>query len=226
MKYFDWVAKVKTSLSTRAAVPLGAAVVAVVVLCEVAEDVLQGEATPFDHSVSLWLHHFDSPATDAVMRVFTFLGSTPAIIAVVTFVAVWAFRRTTRAVAGVLVAVMSVAEGLNILLKVLFQRPRPDLFSEIVAPRSYSFPSGHSMVAAAVYGMTAIVIARLRPGLRPLLYVTAPFLVLFIGISRVFLGVHWPTDVLAGFAAGGLVLVAGKLALGRVDVPQLTARAR
>ena len=53
------------------------------------------------------------------------------------------------ALAMVLVAVASVTEGLNLLLKVLFQRPRPDLFVEIVVPKSYSFPSGHAMVAAA-----------------------------------------------------------------------------
>lgn len=91
---------------------------------------------------------------------------------------------------------------------------------------SNSFPSGHTMVATAVYGMTAIVIARLRPGLRVPVYGSAPFLVLFIGISRVFLGVHWPTDVLAGFAAGGLVLVAGTLAIGCVYAPRMPARVR
>jgi undecaprenyl-diphosphatase len=207
--------RLSSSLFTRTAVLLAAGAVAAIAFIEVVENVLQEEATPFDHAVSLWLHNFDSPVTDVAMRVFTFLGSSPAVICVVVLVAAWAVRRHARALAGVLVAVASVAEGLNLLLKVLFQRPRPDLFIEVVAPESYSFPSGHAMVAAAAYGVTAVVIARLRPRLRVPLYIVTPIYVLFIGLSRIFLGVHWATDVLAGLAAGGLVLVAGVLALGR-----------
>lgn len=217
------IAKLRSSLSTRSAVALASGAVAAIAFIKLAEDVLEGETTGFDHAVSLWLHRFDSPASDIVMQVFSFIGSAPAIIGVVALIAGWALLRKTRALAGVLVAVASVAEGLNVLLKMLFQRPRPELFSEIVAPGSYSFPSGHAMVAVAVYGMTALVAARLRPGLRLSLYISTPFLVLFIGISRVFLGVHWPTDVLAGFAAGGLVLVAGNLALSRVYPRRITA---
>lgn len=213
------------SVSARTAIALTASVAAVYTFIEVAENVLQKESDAFDRAASVWMHHFDSPATDMVMRVFTFLGSAPPIIIIVAIVAAWAIRRRKHALAGVLVAVASVAEGLNLFLKGLFQRPRPDLFSEILAPKSYSFPSGHSMAAAAVYGMSAFVIARLRPERRTLIYVLAPILVGLIGASRVFLGVHWPTDVLAGFAAGGLIHLAGVLALGRVDRPPTSSAA-
>jgi undecaprenyl-diphosphatase len=75
------------------------------------------------------------------------------------------------------------------------------------------------MVSTAVYGIAAFVAARLWPRLRWPLYVGMPLLVLIIGISRVYLGVHWPSDVLAGFAAGGLILLAGRLALGQGRLP-------
>jgi len=82
------------------------------------------------------------------MPVFTIFGSLPAVIVVVAMVAAWALRGEARAVAGVLAAVAS--EGHNLLLTLAFRRPRPDLLSEVTAPRSCSFPSGHAMVAAAV----------------------------------------------------------------------------
>lgn len=96
-----------------------------------------------------------------MMRAFTFLGSVPVVIGVVALAVAWALRRGRRGVAGVLVAVASVAEGLNLLLKLLFHRSRPALFSEIVLPASYSFPSGHAMVSTAVYGTVMLIVAQL-----------------------------------------------------------------
>jgi undecaprenyl-diphosphatase len=215
MRAVELRSKLRSSLSIHTALALGAGVVAAIAFLEVAGEVLEGEAMAFDRPVSLWLHRFDSRTLDQVMRALTFLGSVPAIIAVVALVAAWAMLRGARSLAGVLVAVASVAEGLNVLLKLLFQRPRPDIVSKILVPDSYSFPSGHAMVSTAVYGMVAVTIARLAPRLRRPLYTITPVVVLLIGVSRVFLGVHWPTDVLAGFAAGGLVLAAVDLALWR-----------
>jgi len=219
MSAADLISKLRGSLSMRTAVALAAGAAAALAFLEIAEEVLEGEATPFDHSVSLWLHDFDSPTLDGVMRAFTFLGSGAVVIGVVALVATWGLQHRRRAVVGVLVAVAAVAEGLNVLLKLFFHRSRPDLILEIVAPESYSFPSGHAMLSTAVYGMTTLIVAQLQPRFRLPLYIGTPFLILFIGISRVYLGVHWPTDVLAGFAAGGLVLIAGKLALGRLHPP-------
>lgn len=205
--------RLRSSLSFRTAVALAVGLVAALAFIEVTEELLEGEAAPFDRRVSLWLHRLDAPALLVVMRAFTWLGSVPFMFGVVALVAAWALRRRRRALAGVFVAVASAAEGLNLLLKVIFRRPRPDLATVIATPESYSFPSGHAMVSIAVYGMVALVAARLRPRLRVPLYIGTPILVLLIGASRVFLGVHWASDVLAGFAAGGLVLVMGKLAL-------------
>lgn len=81
------------------------------------------------------------------------------------------------------------------------------------------------MVSTAAYGMVTFVVARLQPKLRSPFYIGTPVLIAFIGISRIYLGVHWPTDVLAGFAAGGLVLMAGNLALARFH-PRSSAERR
>ena len=178
---------------------------------KIAEDVVNRESTRFDRAVSLWVHGFDTPALDAVMRLFSFIGSFPVIAVVTLVVLIWCWRRTDRSAFAGMVGVFAIDETLNFALKHLFERSRPDLFQEIETLHSYSFPSGHAMAAAAVWGMIAVVIARLAPRMRLWIAVSAFALILLIGLSRVYLGVHWVTDVLAGYAAGATILFAGIL---------------
>jgi undecaprenyl-diphosphatase len=180
----------------------------------IAAEVRAGVPTAFDRTVSAWVHGLASPALDVAMQAITWLGSVIALAVMVTAVAALAVHRGARFLARVLVAVACAAQGLNVALKLLFHRPRPDLLWRVATLASYSFPSGHSMVSAAAYGMAAIVIGRLEPRRWPV-HLAAWLLVLLIGASRVYLGVHWATDVLGGFAAGGLMLVAVDLALPR-----------
>ena len=133
---------------------------------KIAEDVVNRESTRFDRAVSLWVHGFDTPALDAVMRLFTFIGSFPVIAVVTLVVLTWCWRRTDRSAFAGLVGVIAINETLNFALKHLFERSRPDLFQEIETLHSYSFPSGHAMAAAAAWGMIAVVIARLAPRMR------------------------------------------------------------
>jgi len=90
------------------------------------------------------------------------------------------------------------------LMKEAFGRPRPDLVAHGDYVTSASFPSGHAMISAVVYLTLAALVARLMPTRTLKLYVlsVALFMTFIIGLSRVYLGVHWPTDVLAGWAAG------------------------
>lgn len=180
----------------------------VALFAKIAEDVVQRESVGFDQVVSLALHRLATPPLDLIMRAFTVIGSAPLVLAVLLAVIVWSLRRRDRRAAGALLAVAAGTEGLNVVLKFAFHRPRPSLWA-LVALHGYSFPSGHAMAAVAIYGMVAVVVARLQPGLRKPVAVLAPLLVLLIGASRVYLGAHWPTDVLAGFAAGAFVLAAG-----------------
>jgi len=107
-----------------------------------------------------------------------------------------------------------MTEALNFVLKEAFHRARPSLW-DVVALHSYSFPSGHAMAAVAIYGMAAVVAVRLWPRLTRVGEIGMPLLALLIGISRVYLGAHWPTDVLAGFAAGAFILSGGVYVLYR-----------
>ncbi|HHW13865.1 MAG TPA: phosphatase PAP2 family protein, partial [Firmicutes bacterium] len=99
-------------------------------------------------------------------------------------------------------------------LKVIFQRPRPDVFPPLVVEKTYAFPSGHTMLAVSLYGLFLYWLLRRRGGgprrwlVRWLGAFLLATLIGAIGLSRIYLGVHWPTDVLAGYAGGGAWLLA------------------
>jgi undecaprenyl-diphosphatase len=107
-------------------------------------------------------------------------------------------------------------------LKSLFGRPRPDLVPHGVLVTSASFPSGHAMMAAVVYLTLGVLLARTQPTLALRLYIIllSMSVTVAVGLSRVYLGVHWPTDVLAGWTVGGIwALIFGALAIRLTAAP-------
>lgn len=98
------------------------------------------------------------------------------------------------------------ADILNNGLKILFERPRPDMVEHLITEESFSFPSGHAMGSIILYGGLAFLINHLlslQKNPRRILIVVTSLLALSIGLSRLYLGVHYPTDVLGGFLMGG-----------------------
>jgi undecaprenyl-diphosphatase len=182
---------------------------------EIAHEVSQRDTTDLDRTVSLSVHALDCTPMDVLMRVFTFIGSAPFAIPFMLAICIWCVRRGARRAALTFIGVAATAEGLNVILKSYYGRARPNLFEEIATLHSYSFPSGHAMASAAVYGMAAVVITRLEPQLTGVLSFFAPLLVFLIGFSRIFLGVHWMTDVIAGFSAGAFLVFVGMFILER-----------
>lgn len=205
------------TLSFRTLAILGLGVLAAISFVELADEVLENEADPIDRAISLWVHRLDSIVVRRGMRLVTDLGSVWFLGAVAALVTVWALAKGRRALAG-LYAMTALASGvLIVLLKLLFQRPRPDLMTAIAAPDSFSFPSGHAMGSIVVFGMAAFVGRRLAGGRRRSWYGLAALVVSLVGFSRVYLGVHWTTDVLAGYAAGAILLAAAGLASERLE---------
>jgi undecaprenyl-diphosphatase len=180
---------------------------------EIAEDVWNRETSEFDRSVSLAIHGLHSPFMDFTMRLFTTIGSLKVLIVLLVPVVVDAIQRRDRRAAYALLGVFAASEILNWVIKHLVARARPNLFEEIATLHTYSFPSGHAMTGAAVYGMIGVVLAREHPRLRWTSAMAVPALVFLIGVSRIYLGVHWPTDVLAGWAAGMTILLVAFAAL-------------
>lgn len=157
----------------------------------------------FDNSLIWLIRYFASPGVDRGMIFITDVGFGVkyGVIVTVSFIVLTYYRRW-REIAGLGICLAGGAV-LNFWLKFLFQRSRPDLF-RVVQETGYSFPSGHVIASMCFYGMAAFLIMRKISTWRGRLTVMtlAGILIVTIGISRIYLGVHYPTDVLAGLAAG------------------------
>jgi undecaprenyl-diphosphatase len=136
----------------------------------------------------------------------TALGSHAVLVLLVLSMAGWLLLERRNRAALWLVLWAAGAMLLNSVLKALFARARPDLVEHLVVVVTPSFPSGHALLSAAIYPMLASVTSRelARPALRRYPIALAVVLMLLIGISRIYLGVHWPSDVLAGWFIGSL----------------------
>jgi undecaprenyl-diphosphatase len=143
---------------------------------------------------------------EEMMRDFTALGSTGVLTVMVLAIA--GFLAMTRKGVAALFVLVSVAGGVLIgqTMKWAYARPRPELVPHGAEVFTASFPSGHSMMAAVVYLTVGALLARTQAdrGVKAYILVVAVLLTVLVGVSRVYLGVHWPTDVLAGWALGGL----------------------
>jgi membrane-associated phospholipid phosphatase len=155
-----------------------------------------------DEGVAASLHSNASPAATAFVQLVTQLGSTAVLLAVTAVAAGYLARLGRRADAAFLVLAFAGAEALTWSLKALFQRERPSFDEPIATASSFSFPSGHALVSLAVYGALAYVLldgVRSRRA-RSACVAGAALMVAAIGFSRLYLGVHYLSDVLAGFA--------------------------
>ena len=171
-----------------------------------------GPSVRFDRSTADALHTFASEASflTTSLRIVGFLGSLEALAVVSVLVAgVLLVQRRWSMLAAWLVAVLG-GQALNLLLKDLFARPRPNFERPLVIETSYSFPSGQAMEALVIYGMLAyFAVLTLRGrGTCAVSVVGAAALVVLVGFSRAYLGAHYVSDVVGGFCAGGAWLSA------------------
>ena len=191
----------------------------------IANEVGQGETLALDRHILLALRNpanlsepIGSRSFEEAMRDVTALGGVTVMI-LVTTVAVLAFlmHRKWRH-AAILTATVLLADVSSELLKKVYSRPRPELVPHGSYVYSASFPSGHSTLSAATFLTLAMLIASLEPnrGTKVMVFVLAAFLVIAIGLSRVYLGVHWPSDVLAGWCLGAAWALAAWTALWRL----------
>jgi membrane-associated phospholipid phosphatase len=163
--------------------------------------VINGQAAGFDSAVREAFHSLATPALTQVMLVLTFIGRT-GFIALAGAPFVWWLIKTSRVRDAIWLIALQI--GANLLLEILqfaFHRARPEPFFGLAKPNSYSFPSGHALLSTVFYLSLAILMTR-----NPAIRAAAALLALLIGFSRIYLGVHYPTDVLAGFAAGAFWL--------------------
>jgi undecaprenyl-diphosphatase len=151
-----------------------------------------------------WLEARRSPVVDDIMMEATTLGDGIVLIMIVAVASVFLWLTKHRWSVYILIVGMVGGKFLNTLLKASFDRTRPSAVEWIDQVSSPSFPSGHAMGAFIVYGTVAYLVARLEPTkrLRFATWFVAIAIIVAIGVSRMYLGVHYPSDVIAGFAAG------------------------
>lgn len=169
------------------------------------DDIEEGKAShAFDEAVAAYLQQFRSPRLTQTAIDFTSLGSSSvlALFAAVAFVAAGSVR-DYRGLIHLSIAMLGAMLWPE-LLKGLFERERPPGVLHLVPAAAFSFPSGHSFGSAACYATFAFFFARYVPRVRSeiICYSLAALIVLIVGSTRVYLGVHYATDVLAGFSAG------------------------
>ncbi len=190
------------SLARTPLVSFAIALLAAFLFAWLAESVVEHETTNFDSTVRAMVHPYASPVLTRVMFAISFMGSGGLIASALLAFALFRHVRWRRAAIWLGVT-LAGALVLDLALKYAFHRARPVPFFGPI-PLTYSFPSGHSLFSFCFYGVLAGLLAgRVRSLLlRGLIWLLAAWLVMAIGLSRIYLGVHYPSDVIAGYLTG------------------------
>ena len=174
------------------------------------DEVLNTSFETRDVAVQSWVHGFATPMLTEVMRGLSWIGSPFALVPIVTFAAalMWRLGRQDNAIVVAAAALGGVA--LDEVMKWHFKRLRPDVPWAFVHEHSFSFPSGHSVLAIVMYG---VIVYKTQDKLRTVrakvaLVAGAVLMVAGIGFSRVYLGAHFPSDVAGGYFVGAVWLAA------------------
>jgi len=178
---------------------------------KLSEDLFYNELGTFDRVVGEFIRGFATPSLTRLALIITNLGSAYIEIGLMLIVGAFLLFRLKHTWETVLLSIsLSGAWLLNTILKALFHRARPDIV-HLAEAGGYSFPSGHAMVAAAFYGVIGYLIwLNLKNHSKPSWYILVLTfaLIIAIGISRIYLGVHFASDVIAGYSAGGVWAIA------------------
>ena len=169
----------------------------VVIFAKIASDVQEHETHHADPQILTWLHSVSTPLLDQLAVHITNAGDFPAVVIVALVAAILLIRKGRRSEASTLIFGVGGAVILNAVLKIYFHRPRPTLWHQIIDSSGYSFPSGHAMMSSAL-AISFILIAWGTRWRYPMLILGLAY-IFIIGLSRMYLGVHFPTDIAAGW---------------------------
>lgn len=161
----------------------------------------------FDDPIREWVYSIRNPALTEVLKVITYMGNwqTITLLCIVLLL----FRKT-RLRYGVPVSAGAIFVTIfNRIIKLIFKRPRPEESLHLIEEGGYSFTSGHSITSMVVFGLLIYLVRKYVKNRKAANILTAALAVpwIFIGLSRIYMGVHFPSDVLAGWALGAAVLV-------------------
>jgi undecaprenyl-diphosphatase len=198
--------KIAPLITTVGIVGLITCLLIIYLVAEISDEVLEQEAFAFDKTILLWIHSFANPTLDRIMHIVTSFNN-PDIVSIVAGVAL-ILLLWKRCYPEAKIFVIDCAGGviLSYGLKSVFGKTRPDLWQSAIEEVSFSYPSGHALGSTVLYGFLAYLFATRFPQFSGLIYLLAVTLIGAIGFSRLYLGVHWPTDILGGYGIGFLWL--------------------
>lgn len=170
-------------------------------------EVWEKEVFSFDRSFLLWIHQFANPQFDRIFLFFTALDDPPTVVTIFIITIAWLVmkRRYSDGIRFTIVCAGGVL--INQVMKLFFAKPRPELWHRLITETSFSFPSGHAVGSMVVYGFIAYILAKEMQQHKHIVYATASLLIIAIGLSRLYLGVHYPTDIIAGYGIGFIWLI-------------------
>ncbi|MDW0109927.1 phosphatase PAP2 family protein [Sporosarcina aquimarina] len=188
-------------LSGRLVTALVSCLILAVVFGYVASSIGNGTIERFDTAIISIVQGAEAPGLTSVMKVFTTIGSTKTVLAIsaVTLGLLLYFRQKAQTI--LFVIVIGGTAALNLVLKLFFQRTRPDL-NRLIEISGYSFPSGHTMMATSLYVILAFILWKNAKNSGRVLFVIGAFIMIgMICVSRIYLGVHYPSDIVGGISA-------------------------
>lgn len=206
-------------LSVEVIIIIIALLIAIVGFSYIVKQIFFDREEQFDHEVFHWLSPYVSPLTTSFMQFITFLGTHTFLIpANLILIGYFLFIRRQRWYSIKVVAISLSSTAMMFLLKFIFSRARP--LEPLLQPAlGYSFPSGHSFVSFAFYGLLIFLSYKYleTPVFKWLIIISLSLLILLIGVSRIYLRVHYASDVLAGFSIGIIWLVFSLWVLNRME---------
>ncbi|MEO5910409.1 MAG: phosphatase PAP2 family protein [Pelobium sp.] len=178
-------------------------VIGIVLFLLVTNKMRDNEMQGFDDFIVSSIIKYRSERLTILMKTVTTIGDIFGYLFLVTMMALFFYLRKRWRTALQVALVLVLASGLNVFLKFIISRPRP-IINRIANAGFYSFPSGHAMSAIVFYGFIAYLSIALikKRGVKSLIIMLCASMVAIIGISRIYLGVHFPSDILAGYLAG------------------------
>lgn len=183
---------------------IGVSAAAIAACAKVGEDVFNHESGPFDEPIRAWVLAHQVPALHETFLVITRIAAPSVIIPCTAAVSAWLWSRRGLPIAGAVVLSPAIALALFLGIKRIYKRKRPAGGARL-HELTYAFPSGHAAASAAVFGTASYVLWREKMLPRDAAIAIATIGPLLVGSSRVYLDVHWTTDVLGGWSVGGLV---------------------
>ena len=170
----------------------------VIIFAKIAGEVVEKQPISLDIHILIWIHSISTAMLDKIFLVFTTVGNVKYILPISVAIMAYLIYKKQRHNALILLFGVGGAAVSNFILKLIFHRDRPTFWHSAITETGYSFPSGHAMISSAL--ILCLIVMTWNTKWRLLSIIVGGVVVVMIGLSRLYMGVHYPTDVVAGWS--------------------------